>query len=87
MYESAIEVKMAAQSSRKDYHDRFVHQSSEETEPIVCPVCFNILCESRLAAGCGHSACSACVDRIESGEKSCPLCSRQIEVVKGKHLE
>ena len=86
-YQSAIEVKMAAQSSRKDYYESFVHQSPEETEPVVCPVCFNVLCESKLAACCGHSACSACVDRIESGEKSCPLCSWQIEVVKDKHLE
>lgn len=79
---------MAARAPRKGFQDSFVHQSPEETEA-VCPVCFNVLCEPKLAACCGHSVCAACIDQIERGEKSCPtcMCSQQMKLVDDKHLE
>ena len=77
---------MAVRAPRKGYRDSFVHQSPKETEA-ECPVCFNVLCEPKLAACCGRSVCAACIDQIESGEKSCPMCSQQMKLVDNKRLK
>jgi hypothetical protein len=74
---------MAVQDPRKGYHNS---RSPEETE-MECPVCFNVLCEPKLAACCGRSVCAACIDQIESGEKSCLLCSQKTQSVDDKHLK
>ncbi len=74
---------MAVQDPRKGYQD---NQSPEETE-MECPVCFNVLCEPKIATCCGRSVCAACIDRIESGEKSCPQCSRKTKSVDDKRLK
>ena len=74
---------MAVQDPRKGYQD---NRSPEETE-IECPVCLNILCDPKLAACCGRSVCAACIDQIESGKKSCPLCSQKTKLVDDKHLK
>ena len=77
------EVKMAVQNPRRGYRD---NQSPEETE-VECPVCLNVLCDPKLAACCGHSVCAACIDQIESGKKSCPLCTQKTQLVDDKHLK
>ena len=73
-------------AERKSYQANFADHPSKEIE-IKCPVCFNVLCEPKLAVCCGHSACAACIDQIESSGKPCPLCSQQIKLVDDRCLE
>ena len=77
---------MAVQAPKNGYQESLLHQSPEETE-VECPVCLNVVCESKLATCCGRRVCAGCIDEIESGEKCCPLCSQQKKLVDDKRLE
>ena len=64
----------------------FADHPPKEIE-VECPVCFNVVCEPKLAVCCGHSACAACIGQIENSGKPCPLCSQQIKLVDDRCLE
>ena len=73
-------------AERKTYQANFADHPPKEME-VECPVCLNVFCEPKLAACCGHSACAACIDQIESSGKPCPLCSQQTKLIDDRHLE
>jgi len=41
-----------------------------------CPICLNILSEPYLVSCCGHSYCQACIERIQTMKRSCPMCNK-----------
>ena len=78
---------MASQSSNRNYDINFVNQPPPEVQA-ECPICQCILFQPRMATcQCGHSYCAACIGRVESDGKPCPVCRQQFTLVDNNQLE
>ena len=55
-----------------------------ESFPFICPVCLNFLQDPYQATCCGKNFCKECTKRIESENKSCPLCKQIFETFFNK---
>ena len=53
-----------------------------------CPICLLVLREPHQVTCCGNSFCQTCIERVEAGKKSCPICvSVKFSVFPNKGLK
>ena len=52
----------------------FVDKPTEAFQ-VNCPVCLLVLREPHQVTCCGYNFCKPCIEQVQSGKKSCPLCN------------
>ena len=78
-----IRNKMASPGSSRGYPVYFAKQPPKEI-PAECPIYLHVLCQPKMVSCCGHSFCAACIGRVASDQKPCPLCGQQFTLADNK---